>query len=146
MKNQKVILAMICLGISLSCNLMGTPTVPVIETVTIPPDASSMLTLEAGGVPPTPTAIVFLPGESPIDIKYAELGGETGLLGAPQTDELIAPDNTGHYRHYQNGSIYWSPDSGAWEVHGLIRDKWSEYGWELSFLGYPLSDELTTAD
>lgn len=30
------------------------------------------------------------------------------------------------------------------EVHGLIRQRWSYLGWEPSFLGYPVSDELVT--
>jgi uncharacterized protein with LGFP repeats len=147
MKDRKVIFAIVVvIGISLSCNVMGTPSAPVIETVTIPPQASSMLTIEAGGRPPTPTAIVFPPGESPIDIKYEELGGETGLLGAPKDDEKIAPDNIGHYRHFQNGSIYWSPETGAWEVHGFILGKWAELGWEFGILGYPVSDEIVAED
>jgi uncharacterized protein with LGFP repeats len=29
----------------------------------------------------------------------------------------------------------------AFEVHGLIRQKWADLGWENSFLGFPLSDE-----
>jgi hypothetical protein len=29
-------------------------------------------------------------------------------------------------------------------VHGAIRDKWSALGWERSFLGYPVTDELAT--
>jgi hypothetical protein len=84
---------------------------------------------------------------SAIDNKYADLGGSGGFLGAPTTpDEKTAPDGIGHYRHYQNGSIYWTPQTGAYEVHGLIRKKWAELRWERSFLGYPITDELSTPD
>ena len=83
---------------------------------------------------------------SDIDVKYAALGGPGGWLGTATTEELIAPDGIGHYRHYRNGSIYWSPSSGAHEVHGDIRVNWSSLGWERSFLGYPLTDETTTPD
>lgn len=83
---------------------------------------------------------------SDIDVKYAALGGGGGFLGSPTTGENIAPDGVGHYRHYQGGSIYWSPATGAHEVHGDIRGKWSSLGWERSFLGYPLTDETTTPD
>ena len=31
-------------------------------------------------------------------------------------------------------------------VSGPIRDKWGELGWELSALGYPTTDTLTTPD
>jgi len=78
--------------------------------------------------------------------KWANLGWENSFLGYPTTDELTTPDGVGRYNHFQNGSIYWYPNAGAFEVHGLIRDKWAELGWERSVLGYPLSDELDTAD
>src|SRR6266571_3716939 len=83
---------------------------------------------------------------SDIDVKYSQLGGTGGFLGAPVTSENIAPGGIGRYRHYQNGSIYWTPGTGAHEVHGAIRGKWSSLGWERSFLGYPLTDETTTPD
>jgi hypothetical protein len=37
--------------------------------------------------------------------------------------------------------MYWSPRSGAHEVHGVIRQVW---GHNLSFWGYPLTDEVAT--
>ena len=83
---------------------------------------------------------------SDIDVKYAALGGPGGWLGPSITDELVAPDGIGRYRHYRNGSIYWSPSSGAHEVHGAIRGRWAALGWERSFLGYPLTDETTAPD
>jgi uncharacterized protein with LGFP repeats len=81
---------------------------------------------------------------STIDDKYAQLGGSGGFLGIPVEEERIAPDGVGHYRHFQNGSIYWFPQTGAHEVHGLIRGKWATLGWERSFLGYPTTDETST--
>ncbi len=78
---------------------------------------------------------------SPIDIKYAELGGPAGLLGSPITTETRAPDGVGLIRHYQNGSIYWSPPTGAHFVRGAIRNKWESLNWERGPLGYPTSDE-----
>ena len=82
----------------------------------------------------------------PISEKYASLGGPNGFLGMPTTDELITPDGIGRFRHYQGGSIYWSPRSGVHEVHGDIRAKWAELGWERSQLGYPTTDETGTPD
>lgn len=87
------------------------------------------------------TSLAAIASSSPIDDKYAALGGGSGFLGAPAGPELPTPDNSGRYRHYSGGSIYWSPQSGAHEVHGLIRDKWAQLGWERSSLGYPTSDE-----
>jgi LGFP repeat-containing protein len=78
--------------------------------------------------------------------KWAELGRESGFLGYPVTDETGTPDGHGRYNHFQHGSIYWTLDSGAYEIHGLIREKWASLGWERSFLGYPLTDETSTPD
>src|SRR5690606_30198499 len=78
--------------------------------------------------------------------KWAELGWEAGLLGYPLTDELKTPDGGGRFNHFQNGSIYWTPQTGAHEVHGAIRDKWAETGWEAGPLGYPTTDESKTPD
>jgi uncharacterized protein with LGFP repeats len=83
---------------------------------------------------------------SSIDVKYAALGGPGGWLGPATIPEQVAPDGVGRYRHFRSGSIYWSPPSGAWEVHGRIRDRWAVLGWERGFLGYPLTDESTTPD
>jgi len=78
--------------------------------------------------------------------KWGSLGWENGFLGYPLSDEETTPDGIGRYNHFQGGSIYWTPATGAHEVHGLIRSKWSSMGWERSYLGYPESDERTTPD
>jgi hypothetical protein len=83
---------------------------------------------------------------SPISDKYAALGGASGFLGSPTIPESTTPDGIGRYRHYQHGSIYWSPLTSAHEVHGLIRERWSALGWEQSYLGYPMTDEIDTFD
>ncbi|MCM3906074.1 MAG: hypothetical protein ND866_30690 [Pyrinomonadaceae bacterium] len=73
---------------------------------------------------------------------WTSLGWDAGLLGYPTTDETATPDGVGRFNHFQHGSIYWTPDTGAHEVHGKIRETWSGMGWERSFLGYPISDEI----
>jgi hypothetical protein len=78
--------------------------------------------------------------------KWASLGWEQSFLGFPTTDETETPGGRGRFNHFQGGSIYWSPQTGAFEVHGAIRDKWASLGWEQSFLGFPTSDELALAD
>ena len=78
--------------------------------------------------------------------EWSRLGAGASFLGQPLTDELTCPDGVGRYNHFQGGSIYWTPNTGAHEVHGSIRDKWSLMGWERSFLGYPLTDETGTPD
>jgi hypothetical protein len=78
--------------------------------------------------------------------KWKTLGEYHGFLGFPITDQLIAPDSVGRYNHFQNGSIYWTPETGAWEVHGAIKEKWASWDWERGALGYPVSDEMDTPD
>jgi hypothetical protein len=81
-----------------------------------------------------------------IGVKYSELGGAAGILGSTVTAVSACPDRVGFYRHFQNGSIYWHPATGAHEVHGEIRAKWAALGWERSFLGYPTTDETVGED
>ncbi|QXG77515.1 hypothetical protein KUM42_08450 [Modestobacter sp. L9-4] len=82
-----------------------------------------------------------------IRAHWAALGWEGGPLGYPVTDELPTPDGIGALNHFSKGaSIYWSPATGAHEVHGAIRDHYAALGWEKSDLGYPVTDELDTPD
>jgi uncharacterized protein with LGFP repeats len=81
----------------------------------------------------------YRPIISPIDLRHQELGGSLGLLGSPLNDQRAV--NGGMVRDYENGSIYWSRSTGAFEVHGAIRDKWRALGAEQSFLGFPVTDE-----
>lgn len=81
-----------------------------------------------------------------IKARWKSLGWERSFLGYPKTDETKTPDGIGRFNHFQGGSIYWSPASGAWEVHGAIRSKYASLGWERSFLRYPLTNETTCPD
>jgi LGFP repeat len=79
-----------------------------------------------------------------IHAKWGEQKWDTGYLGFPVTDEMAAPDGVGRYNHFEGGSIYWTPNTGAHIIIGLIRQAWANQGWERSRLGYPVSDELVT--
>ncbi|REG37351.1 peptidase M23-like protein [Archangium gephyra] len=81
-----------------------------------------------------------------IRLKWEQLGWERSVVGYPITDELVTPDGRGRFNHFERGSIYWTPELGAWEIHGNIREKWKQLGWEKSNLGYPKTGELTTPD
>ncbi len=76
-----------------------------------------------------------------IDAAYRALGGCGSSLGVPIKDETGAPDGVGRYSVFERGSIYWTPDTGAHEVLGRIRDAWRDTGWEAGPLGYPISGE-----
>ncbi|MFJ8646224.1 FG-GAP-like repeat-containing protein [Streptomyces sp. NPDC093546] len=88
----------------------------------------------------------------PILAKYKALGGPA-KFGYPTSDVKTAGDGVGRYVHFhqpgtatENRSIFWSPDTGAWSVHGSIWVKWNEMGRDTSVLGYPTSDERPTSD
>jgi hypothetical protein len=75
---------------------------------------------------------------------WTATGWENGLLGFPTTDETRTPNGLGAYNHFQGGSIYWSPPTGAHEVHGVIEGFWAYFGWETGVLGFPTTDETRT--
>lgn len=80
-----------------------------------------------------------------IGAEWAAQQWESGPLGYPTTDELANADGVGRHNHFQGGSIYWSPTTDAHTVWGAIRDKWENEGWELSIVGYPVTNEFATA-
>lgn len=81
-----------------------------------------------------------------IRTKWSQMGWETSAHGYPTTDELVCPDNVGHYNHFQNGSIYWTQSLGAKSIRGAIHTKWAALGWETGPNGYPTTDESTCPD
>ncbi|MFC9764443.1 LGFP repeat-containing protein [Rhodococcus jostii] len=74
--------------------------------------------------------------------KWGQKGWEGGFLHYPTSDELRNPDGRGVHQSFQGGSIYWSPETDAHSIGGLIGDKWGQKGWEGGFLGYPKTDEI----
>ncbi|MFD0485549.1 hypothetical protein ACFQ46_23405 [Kineococcus sp. GCM10028916] len=72
---------------------------------------------------------------------YLNSGAQTGPLGQPVSNQF-GLRNGGSGQHFQGGSIYWSPSSGAQIIKGSFRDKYASMGWETSYLGYPTSGEM----
>jgi uncharacterized protein with LGFP repeats len=68
-------------------------------------------------------------------------GAEGGFLGYPASDAFGPLRDGGWGQHFQGGSVYWSPATGAHTVSGAIRSQWSRLGWEGGRLGYPTSDQ-----
>lgn len=80
---------------------------------------------------------------------WSATGWETGPVGYPTTDETGTPDGIGRYNHFNGSggaSIYWTPSTGAHAIYGAIRGLWSSMGWELSWLGYPTSNEYSVPE
>ncbi|MCE9520942.1 MAG: hypothetical protein K8S25_00755 [Alphaproteobacteria bacterium] len=70
--------------------------------------------------------------------KYRQLGGETGVMGPPLTDELDAARG-GRFNQFQWGYIFWRGDLGAHNVLYPLDRKWIGMGREVGF-GYPVTD------
>jgi uncharacterized protein with LGFP repeats len=73
--------------------------------------------------------------------EYERLGWERSPLGLPVTDELPLAGRPGAHNHFENGSIYWSPPTGAHELRGAIRARWASLSSETGLLGLPRSGE-----
>jgi LGFP repeat len=67
------------------------------------------------------------------------------ILGMPITDETACADGVGRFNRFANGSIYWHPDTGPYALHGAVLNAWLQRGAERGPLGYPASDQSTTA-
>jgi glucose/arabinose dehydrogenase len=78
--------------------------------------------------------------------RWAELGYEQSYLAYPTSGELGAADGIGRASFFQRGAIYWTMTTGAHEVQGAIYNRWAGLGWNGSYLGYPTTGELNTAD
>ncbi|MCX5384177.1 DUF2599 domain-containing protein [Streptomyces sp. NBC_00083] len=122
----------------------GTGTARLLATLT----ASLLLLLGLQAAPAS--AQVFCDQGHSVDgaiwTEYTQTPGVQQSLGCPTSDELGLPDGVGRRQVFDNGSIYWSPDTGAHAVWGLIGQEWAQQGWEGGYMGYPLSDELNNPD
>ena len=71
-------------------------------------------------------------------VKYNELGGATGFLGIPVSDEYDIADGRG--ANFAGGRIYWSLNTGAHAVHGGVLTKLLSDG-GVPHDGFPTTDE-----
>ena len=78
--------------------------------------------------------------------KYSELGGPQGWLGFPKTGEIGTPDGIGRYVHFEQGSIYWTPETGAFAIPGDMFEAWGENGYERGDLKYPVAEAQQIGD
>ncbi|MGA4545172.1 FG-GAP-like repeat-containing protein [Uniformispora flossi] len=105
-----------------------------------------------------PGAITYAPDAGTHEIhgliyqRFIALGG-TRQVGYASTDETATPVKYGRYNHFrmpgatsETSSIYYSPNSGTWQVLGGNRSKWAELGSENGWLGFPTSNEYQVAN
>jgi uncharacterized protein with LGFP repeats len=86
------------------------------------------------------------PDGGAVEAKYRDMANAGLPLGQPTSAERTSSDGQGHVRTYENGAIFWSPRTGAHEVHGAIRERYEQLGAETGRLGYPTSDEMIAPD
>ena len=79
------------------------------------------------------STVRFLPATCP-------LADQPVGSGFPTSDEL--PVTGGRESDFQGGRVYWSPATGAHEVHGAILARYLSFGGPTGWLGFPTSDEL----
>jgi LGFP repeat len=81
--------------------------------------------------------------------RYKALGSSGGVLGYPTTGETPVTDDKkkeiGAFNRFaNNGAIYWSLETGAWEVYGMIREAWeTQYKGVKGPLGFPIAEQTT---
>ncbi|TWH74235.1 LGFP repeat-containing protein [Modestobacter roseus] len=92
-------------------------------------------------------SVVYRPGtgawavSGAVRDRWFASGSERGSLGYPTSAATCGLRAGGCFQHFQAGSIYSSPVTGAHSVTGAMRAEWARRGWENSYrLGYPLTD------
>jgi hypothetical protein len=76
----------------------------------------------------------------PVHDTWASTGYASGVLGYPTTDLRTAFDGTGHYAHFDHGSVYQAAGASPYAVWGPIHDAWAATGYASGEHGYPTSD------
>lgn len=77
--------------------------------------------------------------------RWETIGGDTSILGVSTGLGWCGLKNNGCYQPFQNGKIYWSPTTNAWEVSGAIGTYWAQTLWEQGKYGYPTSAETPSS-
>lgn len=77
--------------------------------------------------------------------EWRNQGWESGPLGYPVLHEVSTPDGRGAVQGFEVGAMYWSEETGAHNVLGMILEKYGHLGFEVGVLGYPTSSEQQAA-
>ncbi|MRG60553.1 hypothetical protein GE115_11850 [Agromyces sp. CFH 90414] len=87
-------------------------------------------------------------GRTLIAAEYSAQGGPGGHLGQPITEVVVIPQNGGGLgQAFQNGSIYWTPATGALTVRaGPLRDYYFQLGGAAGPMGWPMLNQQSIPD
>ncbi len=77
--------------------------------------------------------------------RYLAAGGPA-VLGAPVTDDAPVPGGRGAFVRFQEGDVYWSPETGAQLVRGEILTAWRNAGGATGRLGFPTTSDARTPE
>jgi uncharacterized protein with LGFP repeats len=91
--------------------------------------------------PPGPADLAETLRGGAIFARWESMGGANSPLGAPKTPETSGEGAT-RYVTFDNGAVYWSPQSGAEPLTGEIYKAWGSLGFERGALGLPTSGEI----
>lgn len=118
---------------------VGTLGVPLTDELRTPRRTGAYNHFQHGSIYSSPATGSF-EVRGAIRDRWAQLGWENGL-GFPVSGDTRTPTKPGYYTHFEGGSVYWSPATGAHAVRGALRDAWARQGWENGRLGFPTRDE-----
>ena len=116
--------------------LDGTPTADstyasddddVLGVGTTVPVACGQLSVTVTSVTATGAELRVTTPSTAISTAYAASGGSAGLLGAPTGTEVCAPDGSAS-RSFQNGTMYWTPVTGAHSVASPLQPGFAASG------------------
>jgi stage II sporulation protein D len=83
----------------------------------------------------------FTIAPTPIIERWESLGGEDGVLGAPQSGEYAVAK--GSAQDFKHGKIFWNTKTGAKDMKGPILAKYNAYGGPKSNLRWPSTGMMT---
>lgn len=88
---------------------------------------------------PAPAPAPVVPA---IDVEFARIGGEHSWIGKRlhPGERDCRGDRGGKFVEFENGVIYWTPESGAKAVPTYLMETYGTYDWEVGPLGYPNGD------
>jgi len=113
---------------------------PIADAVTA--DGVTSQAFEGGDIRVVNGTASWTPAAGP----FAEVYLRTPGLGNPVGFRECRLRDGGCYQAFQNGSIHYSPTTGAHATAGAVRASWEGMGWEGGLLGYPTGDAATSAE
>ncbi|HRC86817.1 MAG TPA: hypothetical protein PK413_14510 [Thermoanaerobaculia bacterium] len=80
--------------------------------------------------------------ESAARSPIAERSSSTAVvLGKALSKEQTTADGVGRFQEFEQGAVYWTPETGARVVAGTVFRQWRALDAERGPLGYPVSEE-----